>query len=79
MEYPTQIELTTPSGAAKLEKIYFTDLGHIMAKVYYPKRKEWIRYNIGKLSDMVNPHLDFSNLDFTSYKEKIYKKVLDKC
>jgi hypothetical protein len=79
LEYPTQLELNTPNGTAKLEKIYFTDLGHIMAKVYYPSRKEWIRYTIGNLSELANSSLDFSSLNFTNYKERIYKKVLDKC
>ncbi len=73
MEYPTQLEIDTPDGVARLEKIYCTELGHVMAKVYYTKEKKSIHYRLGDISEMLT--IDFSNLRFSSYKESIYKKL----
>jgi len=73
LEYPTQLELVTPDGVARLEKIYFTELGHVMAKIYYTKKKCWVRYRLGDIQEMLSP--DFS-LKFTTLKESIYKKTL---
>ena len=73
-----QLELDTPDGVAKLEKIYFTELGHIMAKVYYPKTKQWVRYNIGDIQSAIKSNTKLTGTKFTNFKESIVKKVLDK-
>jgi len=36
---------------SKLSKIYVTELGYVMAKIYYPKKRVWINYKIGEIDD----------------------------
>jgi hypothetical protein len=37
---------------SKLSKIYVTELGYVMAKIYYPKKRVWINYKIGSVDDL---------------------------
>lgn len=46
-------EVDTPSGKATLSEIYVTELGFIMAKIYYPKTKAWINHKIGDLDNLL--------------------------
>jgi len=43
----------TPDGKATLKEIYVTELGYIMAKVYYPKRGVNINHKIGSLKNLL--------------------------
>ena len=47
-------ELDTPDGKATLKEIYVTELGYIMAKVYYPKRGVFINHKIGSLKNLLD-------------------------
>jgi hypothetical protein len=47
-------EVDTPDGEATLSSVYVTELGHIMAKIYYPKRGVWINHKIGDLKSLLN-------------------------
>jgi len=44
----------TPDGKATLKEIYVTELGYIMAKVYYPKRGVFINHKIGSLKNLLD-------------------------
>jgi hypothetical protein len=44
----------TPDGKATLKEIYLTELGYIMAKVYYPKRGVFINHKIGSLKNLLD-------------------------
>lgn len=46
-------EVDTPDGKATLKEIYVTELGYIMAKVYYPKRGVNINHKIGSLKNLL--------------------------
>jgi hypothetical protein len=46
-------EVDTPDGKATLSEIYVTELGFIMAKIYYPKTKSWINHKIGELDNLL--------------------------
>lgn len=46
-------EVDTPTGKATLSEIYVTELGFIMAKIYYPSTKAWINHKIGELNDLL--------------------------
>lgn len=46
-------EVETPKGKATLKEIYVTELGYIMAKMYYPNRGVFINYHIGKLNELL--------------------------
>jgi hypothetical protein len=52
----------TPDGAGVLEKIYLTELGFVMGKVFFPKRGIWINYQLGNLDKL---------LEFKSIKKSI--------
>ena len=55
-------EVDTPDGAGVLEKIYLTELGFVMGKVFFPKRGVWINYQLGNLDKL---------LEFKSIKKSI--------
>ena len=46
-------EVDTPDGKATLKEIYVTELGYIMAKVYYPKKGIFINHRIGSLRNLL--------------------------
>lgn len=46
--------MDTPDGKATLKEIYVTELGYIMAKVYYPKRGVFINHKIGSLKNLLD-------------------------
>lgn len=48
-----QHELKTPDGPAELESIYVTELGYIMARVYYKQSKRWVTYRVSTLEDLL--------------------------
>ena len=48
------MEIDTPDGPAILEKIYFTELGHVMAKFYFKDQNIWIRKRISSLDSLLN-------------------------
>jgi hypothetical protein len=47
-------EVDTPEGKATLKEIYVTELGYIMAKVYYPKRGVFVNHKIGSLKNLLD-------------------------
>lgn len=47
-------EVDTPDGKATLKEIYVTELGYIMAKIYYPKKGVNINHRIGYLKNLLN-------------------------
>lgn len=42
----------TVFGTGTLKNFYVTDLGHLMAKVYYPLKRCWINHRIKKLPNI---------------------------
>ncbi len=46
-------EVDTPDGKATLKEIYVTELGYIMAKMYYPKKKVFINHRIGSIKNLL--------------------------
>ena len=46
-------EVDTPDGKATLKEIYVTELGYIMAKVYYPKKGVYVNHKIGSLKNLL--------------------------
>ena len=50
---------------SKLSKIYVTELGYIMAKIYYPKKRISINYKIGNVEELLeSKKLDVSLSEF---------------
>lgn len=38
----------TPDGEGELNKIFISELGFLMLKVYFPEQKKFINYNAGE-------------------------------
>jgi hypothetical protein len=49
-------EVDTPDGAGVLSKIYISDLGLVMGKVFIPKKNVWINYQLTKLEHLIDSH-----------------------
>lgn len=61
-------EVDTPDGKATLKELYVTELGYIMAKIYYPLKGVFINYRIG----LVNQLLSEKNISLQSgFSERI--------
>lgn len=67
-------EVDTPDGKATLCDIYITELGYIMAKLHYRKRRVWINYKIGEIKNL----LEGSSLKLLSECESIKVKKIKK-
>jgi hypothetical protein len=48
-----QTEIDTPDGVGILEQIYITELGHVMARIYYRKKGVWINIKISSLENLL--------------------------
>ena len=48
-----QTEIDTPDGVGILEQIYITELGHVMARIYYRKKGIWINRKITSLESFL--------------------------
>lgn len=46
-------EVDTPDGKATLKEIYVTELGYVMAKLFYKKKKVFVNHKIGDLGKML--------------------------
>ena len=46
--------METPDGVGVLEKIYVTDLGLVMGKIFYPNRKVWVNYQLSNLDELLS-------------------------
>ena len=46
-------KVNTPIGEGLLEKIYISELGYVMVKVYYPIEKRWVTYNINRVENIL--------------------------
>ncbi len=55
-------EVDTPDGKATLKEIYVTELGYIMAKLYYPNKRVFMNHRIGLLQEL----LESENFTFTT-------------
>ncbi len=69
------LKVDTPKGKATLTEVYITELGHLMAKIYYSKDKIWVNYRIGSFEDLART-VDIELLTPISKKIKIKKEVI---
>jgi len=73
-DYPTQIRITTEEGERILEKIYFTELGHVMAKIFDPKTKTFLNKRIGSLDSLLSEN-GIETGEFISLKPSTLRKM----
>jgi hypothetical protein len=64
-----QTEVDTPDGVGLLEQIYVTELGHVMARIYYRKKGIWINKKITSLDSFLNG----SGISAKDYEYKVKK------
>ena len=69
------MEVDTPKGKATLVEVYITELGHLMAKIYYPKEKSWVNYRIGNISELART-ADIELLTPITKKIEVEKEVI---
>ena len=72
--YPLQMTIETTDGEGILQQIYFTELGHVMAKIYNPKSKTWTNRRIGNLESLLNEN-QIKLKGYTSLKSSTIKKM----
>lgn len=76
MEKSVCLEVETPNGKATVVKVFITELGHLMAKVYYKKEKIWRNHKIGSMDDlMIRQDIHVVSSKSTSTKKSVIKKV----
>jgi len=46
-------DVETQYGHGILEQIYLTELGYVMARIYYPEKSVWINYNLSDIQELV--------------------------
>ena len=66
-----QTEIDTPDGVGILEQIYITELGHVMARIYYRKKGIWINRKITSLDNFLEGTGLKSKGDYRIRKNKI--------
>lgn len=73
MKNSIPFDVTTQNGEGILEQLYLTELGYVMAKIYFPERGIWINYNIQNIWDL----LENSDIELKLQNIHNKKEVLD--
>lgn len=60
------LEVETLKGKATLVDIYVTELGYLMAKIYFSKENICINYKIGNLEELVKT----ANIELLDFIDK---------
>lgn len=68
-----QTEVDTPDGVGLLEQIYVTELGHVMARIYYRKKGIWINKKITSLNSLLEGTGIVSTGEYKVKKSKLHK------
>ncbi len=55
MGYKSHPPIKINNKDANLDEIYVSPLGHLMIKVFFPEKKIWNTYNIGKWEKVILP------------------------
>jgi hypothetical protein len=66
-----QTEVDTPDGVGLLEQIYVTELGHVMARIYYRKKGIWINKKITSLNSLLEGTGIISTGEYKVKKSKV--------
>ena len=76
MEKSVCLEVETPNGKATVVKVFITELGQLMAKIYYKKEKVWRNHQISSIDDlMIKEDIKVVSSKSTSTKKSVIKKV----
>lgn len=68
-------EVDTPDGKALLKEIYVTELGYIMAKLFYRHKKIFVNYKIGDIGSLLESQ-SFSLLSEWTKRIKLEQKLV---
>ena len=75
MKKSVNLKVGTPKGKATLVEVYITELGHLMAKIYYSKEKVWVNHRIGNLEELARA-ANIELLTPIDKKIKVEKEVI---
>lgn len=73
MKDTIQTEIETPDGVGLLEQIYITELGHVMARIFYQKKGIWINRRITNLESLLEGSGLKATGDYRVKKRKVLK------
>ena len=78
MENSVCVEVETPKGRATLVKVYVTELGYLMAKVYHPNEKIWTNYKVGNITELMeSANMKVLSSKTTKTKRTVLRKKFD--
>lgn len=63
-------DVETPDGKATLNSIYVTELGYIMAKIFYSKKRVFKNFKIGDINSLLNKDIKLLS-DWNSHVELV--------
>jgi hypothetical protein len=76
LEKSVCLEVETPNGKATVVRVFITELGHLMAKIYYKKERIWRNHQIASMDDlMIKEDIKVVSSKSTSTKKSVIKKV----
>jgi hypothetical protein len=48
------LKVDTPTGKATITEVFITELGHLMAKVFYAGSKHYVNHKIGEIGELAS-------------------------
>jgi len=73
-------DVDTPNGAGVLEKVYLTELGLVMGKVFFPSNGVWVNYQLSNLENLLEFKSNIKktiNSSFKNVKVKRRRKKIE--
>lgn len=64
MKNSIPFDVDTKYGEGILEQLYLTELGYVMARIYFPEKGVWINFNVQTIWDLLKEtKIDLKALD----------------
>ena len=70
LENTLTFDVDTPGGTGILQNVYITELGLVMAKVFFPKREVWINYRLSEVNNSNNLKINIDSLKINGVKQR---------
>jgi hypothetical protein len=75
LEKSVCLEVETPQGKATLVKVFITELGHLMARLYFKKEKVFKNIPIAQIDNlMIEQDMKIVSSKTTSTKRSVIKR-----
>lgn len=73
MKNSIPFDVDTQYGEGILEQLYLTELGYVMARIYFPEKGVWINFNVQTIWDLLKD----SNIDLKALNPYKKEEVLE--